>query len=266
MVVKGGLSQSGRKELSALFGGGERTVTVERAARVLGTSRPAAASRLAGWAAQGWLRRIRQGLYLAVPVDVPDPGSWTEDPWFLADLVWSPCYITGWSAAGHWALTDQMFRPTVVATVVRVRGVHQELAGNPYLVHHVPDERLAWGLRSEWRGDRRVLVADPAKCLAEMLGSPDLGGGIRHVLEMLDTYVSAQDMPALLDALDHLGNGAAFKRLGYLVERFEMTDETTIETISSRITSGISSLDPSIPARGTRVMKWRLLVNVDVAA
>lgn len=266
MITKGGLSQSGRRDLSALFGGGEQTVTVERAAEILGTTRPTAARRLAAWTEQGWLRRIRQGLYLAVPVDVPNPESWSADPWFLADLVWAPCYMTGWSAASHWALTDQIFRTTVVATATRVRGVPQELAGNAYLVRKVPEERFEWGLRPEWRAGRRVFVADPAKCLAEMLGSPDLGGGIRHVLEMLDAYLVDQDPHELINALDRLGNGAAFKRLGYLIERFDMADEATVETISSKITSGISSLDPSFPAKGIRVMRWRLLLNVDVAA
>lgn len=266
MITKGGLSQSGRRDLSALFGGGEQTVTVERAAEILEITHPTAARRLAAWTAQGWLRRIRQGLYLAVPVDVPDPASWTADPWFLADLAWSPCYITGWSAASHWALSDQIFRTTVVATATRVRGVTQELAGNAYLVRKVPEERFEWGLRSEWRAGRRIFVADPAKCLAEMLGSPDLGGGIRHVLEILDAYLADQDVHELIDALDRLGNGAAFKRLGYLVERFDMLDEATVGTISGRITSGISSLDPSLSAQGTRVMRWGLLVNVDVGA
>ena len=98
-VGTGGLSRSGRHELTELFGGGERTVSVETAATVLGIGRAEAAKRLAGWASAGWLRRVRRGLYLAVPVDAPDPRAWTEDPWFLAALVWSPCFVTGWSAA-----------------------------------------------------------------------------------------------------------------------------------------------------------------------
>src|SRR3974390_888658 len=178
----GGLSSTGRRELTSLFARGQRTTTVEEAAEILGLSRGEAAHRLAAWASSGWLRRVRRGLYLSVPVDAPDPLGWTEDPWYLADLVWHPCYITGWSAANHWSLTDQVFRSTVVATTTRVRTVEQELAGNSYLVHHVNDARLEWGLRSEWRHERRVLVADPARTVAELLDVPALGGGVRHVV------------------------------------------------------------------------------------
>ena len=105
----GGLSARGRRDLATLFGAGQRTVTVDAAAAALGVSRESAARRLSAWASRGWLRRVRRGLYIAVPVDARDPATWNEDPWYLADLVWDPCYIAGWSAANHWALTDQVF-------------------------------------------------------------------------------------------------------------------------------------------------------------
>ena len=83
----GGLSRTGRRELTSVLSRGQRTTTIGDAAAALGVTRDEAARRLAAWASRGWLRRIRRGLYLAVPVDAPDPFSWTEDPWYLADLA-----------------------------------------------------------------------------------------------------------------------------------------------------------------------------------
>jgi predicted transcriptional regulator of viral defense system len=260
----GGLSAAGRRELAVLFSGGERTTTVESAAGALGISRQDAAKRLAAWASRGWLRRLRRGLYLAVPVDAQDPGAWSEDSWYLADLVWNPCYVTGWSSANHWSLTDQVFRSTVVATTQRVRRVEQELAANAYLVHHVGPERLEWGLRAEWRHDRRVLVADPARTVAEMLDVPTLGGGIRHVAEILDTYLMDGEPSALVDSVERLGNGAAFKRLGYLAERLGADHSELVRACERHITSGVSRLDPALPATGRRSPKWGLLLNAEV--
>ena len=269
MVMKGdigGLTAPGRRDLAEVLSHGARTTTVEQAASALGISRREAAKRLSAWASRGWLRRVRRGLYLAVPVDAPDPAAWTEDPWYLADLAWSPCYVTGWSAANHWSLTDQIFRPTVVATTQRVRQVEQELATNTYLLHHVGPERLEWGLRGEWRHERRVLVADQARTVAEMLDVPALGGGIRHVTEILDTYLMDGDLSALTDALERLGNGAAFKRLGYLAERLGVDDTHLLEACQRGLTSGVSRLDPDLPAIGSRSSRWGLLVNAEVAA
>jgi predicted transcriptional regulator of viral defense system len=260
----GGLTGSGRRELASLLPFGARTVTVDEAAAALNTSRQQAARRLAGWASRGWLRRVKRGLYLSVPMDAPDPFTWSEDPWYLADLAWNPCYMTGWTAANHWSLTDQVFRASVVATTQRVRQVEQELAGNAYLLHHVDAERLTWGLRTEWRHERRVSVTDPARTVAELLDSPALGGGIRHIAEILDSYLADGDASVLIDSLDRLGNGAAFKRLGYLAEQLELNDEHLIEQCQERVTSGVVRLEPALPVSGHRSSRWGLWVNVGV--
>ena len=233
-------------------------MTVEAAAEALGLSRVAAAQRLSELASRGWLRRVRRGLYLAVPVDAPNPSAWTDDPWYLADLVWNPCYIAGWSAANHWALTDQVFRSTVVVTTQRVRRVEQELAGMPYLVHHVGPERLTWGLVGEWRHDRRVLVSSPERTVADLLSNPALGGGIRHTMEILDALLAETSVESVVDAVDRLGNGAVFKRLGFLAERGS-GGTALVGACRERLTQGNAKLDRALPCRRL-VTRWRLFV------
>lgn len=266
MHATGGLSGSGRRDLQQLFPRGEVITTVEAAATAWGVESLEAARRLAGLAARGWVRRVRRGIYLAVPVEVADPTGWTVDPWYLADVVWRPCYVTGWSAANHWSLTDQVFRSVVVATTQRVRRTEQVLAGAPYVVHHVADDLLTWGLAAEWRLGRRVLVAERTRTVAEMLGSPELGGGLRQVAEIVATYLDDADDSELIEALKRLGNGAAFKRLGYLLEADGSPRAELIEACRKNLTQGFAKLDPSGPATGSRSQDWRLVVNVRVSA
>lgn len=258
----GGLSATSRRELATLFGAGKRTVSVDEAAIALDTSRVKAAKRLAALASRGWLRRIRRGLYLAVPADAAVPWTWTEDAWYLADLVWKPCYIGGWSAANHWSLTDQVFRSTIVMTANRVRRVSQELAGVTYLVHHVPPAFLEWGLDAEWRHERRVLLSNPERTVADLLTRPAIGGGIRHTMEILDTLMQEASVTDIVDAVKRLKNGAALKRLGFLLEELGYS----ADTIDLPVSSGVVVLDPALPAGGPRSAKWGLRVNVDVSA
>ena len=261
-IELGGLSARRRRDLATLFGAGQRAVTVDAAATALGINRESAARRLSAWASRGWLRRVRRGLYIAVPVDARDPATWSEDPWYLADLVWDPCYIAGWSAANHWSLTDQVFRSTVVATTQRVRRVDQELAAASYLVHHVGADRLEWGLVGEWRGDRRIKVSSRERTVADMLSDPALGGGIRHTMEILEALLSSARIEDLVDSLERLGNGAAIKRLGYLLEVLGYDTAAVDRTL----TSGFPLLDPSLPAEGPRSARWGLRINADVSA
>ena len=53
-----------------------------------------------------------------------------------------------------------------------------------------------------------------------MLDNPDLGAGIQHVADCLTTYFDRKDRDddKLIAYADRLGNGAVFKRLGFLAE------------------------------------------------
>jgi len=54
--------------------------------------------------------------YIPVPLDASNPAAWSEDALVVATAVWPPVIITGWTGRNHWALTDQLFRTTVVKT------------------------------------------------------------------------------------------------------------------------------------------------------
>ena len=143
-----------------------------------------------------------------------------------------------------------------------MRQVDQELAGASYLVHHVGADRLAWGLVGEWRGDRRINVSGRERTVADMLSAPTLGGGIRHTMEVLDTLLSVARLEDLVGAVERLDNGAAIKRLGYLLE--VLGHDTA--ALDQPLTSGFPLLDPSLPSGGTRSARWGLRINADVSA
>lgn len=260
--MKAGISGPGREELAAVTARGQRLLTVDDVARGLALQRAEAAKKLARWAEQGWLRRVRRGLYIPVPVDVEHPELWSEDPFVVADAVWSPCYFTGWTAANHWGLTEQIFRTVVVKTTGRVRTARQKLLDQAYLVGHVPESLLAWGLRATWRQERRVHFADEARTVIDVLDDPSIGGGIRHVAEILEAHLTDFDGAQLVEYGDRLGNGTVFKRLGYLTEALRLGDDELLSACRRRLTGGVSLLDPDAPSTGRRVGEWGLRVNV----
>lgn len=259
-----GISASGRAELGRVLGHGATLVTVDSAAAALAVDRSAAARRLARWAEQGWLRRVRRDLYLPVPVDAATPGAWGADPLFVADAVWAPCYFTGWTTANHWGLTEQVFRTTVLKTTQRVRQSHQTLVDNDYLLAHTSAESLSWGVRREWRQERRINLADPSRTVVDTLDNPRLGGGIRLAAEYLAAYLEGGDPHLLLDYAERIGNQAVFKRLGFLVEQLSVDADELVRACQDQLSEGFPLLDPSHPPTGSRSQRWRLVVNVTV--
>ena len=260
----GGISTTGRVELALLLGRGKRAVTVGDAESIFKVTAPVAAQKLARWTELGWLRRVRRGLYIPVPVEAEHPASWSEDPVFLADLVWGPCYFTGWTSASHWGLTEQIFRTTVLKSTARIRSTDQRLLDHDYIVEHI-DPGAVWGGTALWRQDHRVRFADPARTVIDMLDEPHLGGGIRGVGDVLTRFLDEHDPKTLVAYGEKVGNAAIFKRLGYLLESLGLNQPGLITEARSRISSGISLLEPSAPASGTRVPRWGIRANAHIA-
>jgi predicted transcriptional regulator of viral defense system len=260
-----GISGKGRSELSKVLGSGGRFITPSDVSDALDLDADAAARRLARWAKDGWVRRVRRGLYIGVPVDAINPMAWTEDPLLVADAVWSPCYFTGWTAARQWSLTEQVFRSTVLKTSRRVRIAKDHLLDHDYLVSHVHTDALNWGVQSEWRDGTRLRFADSARTVIDVLDTPRLGGGIRHVADILHAYLEERDPKTLVEYGDRLDNHTLFKRLGYLVEKIDPAQNQLLAACNDRVSKGISALDPDGPAGGRRVMRWALRINVTIA-
>ncbi|MBK6407399.1 MAG: type IV toxin-antitoxin system AbiEi family antitoxin domain-containing protein [Holophagales bacterium] len=91
-------------------------VSTATAAELLGLPRGAATLTLLRLADRGWLSRVRRGLYLILPLEAGQDGGAVEDPWVLADELFGPCYVGGWTAAEHWGSPDRLFRSTFVVS------------------------------------------------------------------------------------------------------------------------------------------------------
>ena len=84
---------------------------------------------------------------------------------------------------------------------------------------------------------------------------------MRPTTDVFRAYLksTSKDLPLLVSFAERLGNGAVFKRLGFLLERFVPDEKATIERCRARISAGNTKLDPSLPAERL-VTRWRLWV------
>lgn len=256
-----GIGKKDRERLSAVLRAAKGALSVADAAKALGLSRAATAKLLARWAKKGWLSRVRQGLYVPVPLESRTAEIALEDPWVIAFQIYSPCYIAGWSAAEYWDLTEQIFRTVVVLTTQRPRERKPNIKGTDFLVRTISEKAL-FGLKPVWRGKVKVDVSDPSRTVLDMLSDPLLGGGIRSTVDMFTNYLKSEqkDLALLLSYANRLGNGAVFKRLGFLLERISPNDQQAIVQCRANLTAGNAKLDPNLPANNL-VTRWRLWVS-----
>jgi predicted transcriptional regulator of viral defense system len=255
-----GLTKATRERLAMVLRGARGAITVAQAASSLGVSRREAAKKLAQWTQQGWLSRARRGLYVAVPIESRTTDVALDDPWIIAERLFAPCYIGGWSAAENWDLTEQIFRSIMVMTVRKPRNRRPVIKGTTFVLRTILPGAL-FGTKPVWRGPVKVSVSDPARTIIDMLNDPILGGGLRPMVDVLRAYLNspARDLQLLVSYAERLGNGAVYKRLGYLLERLAPIENATIEICRSRVSAGNAKLDPVLPAERL-VTKWRLWI------
>jgi predicted transcriptional regulator of viral defense system len=234
-------------------------VSIDIVSKTLEVERRRAAEILSRWQRQGWLRRVGPGLYAPVPLDLAGSEQVIADPWVLVPALFGDSYIGGWTAAHHWELTEQLFKDTLVFTTRRIVKTRVTSQGVTFVLHHVSNERL-FGLKTLWRGSTKVAISDPPRTLVDMLAAPDVGGGIDHVAECLAAYLKMPDgnRNTLIGYAERVGNGAVFKRLGYLADSF-LHDHLLAEACRARLTQGYARLDPALPS--TRLItRWKIWI------
>ena len=248
-----------RARLAKVLRAAHEVVSVDGTAESLSVDRRSAAKLLSRWREQGWLRRIGHGLYVPVPIELSGSEQVVGDPWVLVPTLFGECYVGGWSAAHHWELTEQLFNETVIFTANRIGAPKVNAQGAIFQLHHAAEKRF-YGLKTLWRGSARVSISDAARTLIDMIAAPETGGGIDHVAECLQTYLRQQngDRQLLLSYADQFGNGAIFKRMGFLAET-RLDDPELAAACRSRLTQGYAKLDPAL-ACTKLVTAWRLWV------
>jgi predicted transcriptional regulator of viral defense system len=251
--------QSGKSRLAAVLSAAGDVVHIEDVEAALTVPRNRAAKLLSSWAAQGWFRRVGPGAYVPVQLALRGAKQVVQDPWVLVPALFDPAYVGGRSAAEHWDLTEQIFRDIFVYTARPVRQKTVESQGALFLLKHVTEDHI-FGTKTAWRGQTRVQVSDVHRTIIDMLDDPASGGGMQHVADCFAQYIQRKDAEphTLIAYAERLGNGAVFKRLGFLAERHPR-GEALIDAAKLRLTKGYAKLDPALDC--TRlVTRWRLRV------
>lgn len=253
------IPKGGRARLVTVLRQAGQIVSVQDAVTALNTDRKTAAKLLARWHSQKWLQRVGHGLYTIIPIDTRATEQVLEDPWVLVPALFGQAYVGGWSAAEHWDLTEQLFRDTLVFTTKSFRSRKHNVHGIAFMLRHIRPEAF-FGTRAIWHGRTKVQISDIHRTMVDMLADPATGGGIRHVADCFQEYIRHKDADPhiLIEYAARLGNGAVFKRMGFLAETIPGQADL-VEASRARLTQGNAKLDPAVKTPRL-VRAWRLWI------
>lgn len=260
-----GINEKNRKLLESLNRFGKSMFSIEDASKILGLSIEDTRFYLAYFARRGWLARVKRGLYTTVPLGTVNPQEYKENPLVVANQIFSPCYIGGWSAAEHWNLTDQIFNSIFVCTFRKFRKKIKNVQSTDFVLKFVREEN-GGHTKGVWIENVKIQISDPSQTILDILDTPSAGGGIRHVAEIVENYFNSEycNNIQLQEYIEEYRNRTIYKRLGYIIETLSIPSPEIIEECLKNISSGYSMLDPTIKSKGTFNRKWNLRINADI--
>jgi predicted transcriptional regulator of viral defense system len=249
--------------LTTLAAKGQIIFTVGAAMQVYGKSYSATVQTLRRLDQAGWLVRLNAGKYAIVPLEAGDEALPTVNRLVIArELVdGGPYYISHDSAL---EIHNMLTRPVTTVTVATPRRLlNRTLLRVPYRFVAARPETL-WGFKPVWvMPEEQVQVSDLERTILDGLARPDLCAGVSEVATGLWIRKDDLDWEKLATYVDRLNNRVAARRLGYLLELYDLAHESIINNLHALVGASYALLDPMLPAEGRRLARWKLRINLN---
>jgi predicted transcriptional regulator of viral defense system len=255
-----GIGKVSREKLSKVISSSKEGITSVIVAKALNVNKQEAGRLLARWSKAGWLRRIKRGFYISVPVEFGPNQLAIENPWVVVSEIFSPGYIGGFSAIKHWDLSEQIFETIVFFTTKKVHDREPKYSGLKIRLKSISEAKL-FGTKTIWINSSKITVSDPSKTIVDILDEPYIVGGMTIVRDFFQSYLDSEhkNLPLMIDYVARMKNDTIFKRLGFLMEMLAPGEKALLEEIKSKISSGYSKFDPSV--ENSRILKrWNLKI------
>jgi predicted transcriptional regulator of viral defense system len=245
--------------LTTLSQQGRDVFTSQEAATVLRCTPAEIRKRLHYLVKKGWLRRLEKGKYLILPLSAGPTGEYTLDELVVAAHLVDPYYISYWSALRYYGYSEQAGLTIYLITTRRKQPL--KVGGVVYRFITVQPHKL-FGAQRIWLDGQAVHMAEREKALVDCLDRLDLCGGVVEAAKAVWRGRSDMDWFKVHTYGRQMSNSAIIKRLGFLLELFELGNPDLLASMQDALGAGYSVLDTLFPTEGRHASRWRLIVNV----
>ncbi len=231
------------------------------------TSLPAKSARnfVASLVHRGVVTRLKPGLFILVPYELGHEREYLGSPYVVArELVGGTDYYV--SHASAMDLHQMVTQPQLVVYTTTTQAIRPRVVlGTEFrFVRSKPAN--VFGSTEHWvTKTEKVQVSDLERTIIDGLKQSDYCGGFTDVAKGFWMRRDDIDYGKLVDYALRLDVGAVIRRLGFLLETFEMDSPSEVKRLQESLTVSYAILDPLLPEEGRFSARWRLRLNVDAA-
>ncbi|MBI5447908.1 MAG: transcriptional regulator, partial [Gammaproteobacteria bacterium] len=239
----------------------------QEAEEILGGRAPASKV-IAQLIKNGVATRLKSGLFHLVPFELGFEREYLGNPYIVArELaqgtrkgIKEEYYLSHGSA---FDLHQMVTQPQLIVYISSPRMIRSRMIqGTEFRFVHCKIDDL-FGLTEMWIDKHeKVCVSDLERTLLDGLKHPAYCGGFSEVAKGFSIKNQSIDPQKLIDYAIKLDVGAVTRRLGYLMELYQIGARIHWEFLQTKLSATYQLLDPDLPAEGPHIAKWRLRLNI----
>jgi len=257
------LGPQAAKLVTALYGRGTPVFHLDDVREITGLGEASARSFVRKLVDRGVAARLRPGLFILVPFELGMAREYAGSPLVVArEIVHGAAYYL--SHATAMGIHGMLTQPQLVVTVSSPKARRSVTASATPFRFVRCRRRDLFGLTEHWATKQeQVRVSDPERTIIDGLRRSEYCGGVTEVAKGLWTRRQDLNVDRLVAYAKRIRVGAVVRRLGYLLETYQMAEAPVLDRLRRGLTATYVRLDPVMPPEGKRLRRWRLQLNVD---
>ena len=206
--------------------------------------------------------RLKPGLYILIPFELGRERAYMGNPLIVARELnnGAPYYLSHGTAMEIHGMVTQPRLVFHVTTLNNRRPITIMGAEFRFITSR---QAFFFGLMDHWvTKQERVRISDPERTIIDGLRMPEYCGGLTELAKGIWMKTKELNGGKLVDYALRMDIGAVIRRLGYLMELFQIGSPKMRDPLRERLTETVVRLDPLLPAGGKFLRRWRLQLNV----
>jgi predicted transcriptional regulator of viral defense system len=219
---------------------------------------------------KGILNRLIPGLYSIVPFDLGNTTQFMDNPYVVAREVIrfkqrseSPQYYI--SHASAFELHQMITQPQMDIYATTTKQIKEKIQIQGMSFHFITTKQNHFfGFKKHWiNKSESILISDLERTLIDGLKMPEYCGGITEVAKGLWIKRKELKTEKLIEYAERIDIGAIYRRLGYLLEIYELSTDQQSRQLQNSLTDSYQLFDPTQVNEGKYLAKWKLRLNVE---
>lgn len=237
------------------------------AAEILGGRTPAA-NALAQLIDHGIAMRLTSGKFTLIPYELGFEREYLGNPYIVARelaqggrIKFSHEYYLSYGSA--FQLHQMITQPQLIVYVSTPRSIRPKIIqGTEFRFVHCKSKYF-FGITEMWVDkNEKINASDLEHTLLDGLKLPAYCGGLSEVAKAFSIKHNLIQPKKIISYALKLNIGAVYRRLGYLMELYQIGSATHWEFLRAKLTNTYQMLDPDLPSEGRHLARWRLKLNI----